>query len=111
MIKMDFGQIGKAGGYPIGAAVLGHELAHAAQNTKHGPARTLESLSMRERQAYRVGGWVMHGLGWSSPVLPDLADGNFEESINNAARTNCIKSANDYEDAHGKRPLLPGNCK
>ncbi|HYI38830.1 MAG TPA: RHS repeat-associated core domain-containing protein [Allosphingosinicella sp.] len=111
LVKMDFAQIKKAGGVPIGAAILAHEVTHAAQSQRYGPARSLEDFSMRERQAYRAGAWTMEALGWHSSLLPSMRSRNFEKSIRDAAESNCISAANDYEDAHQKRPMLPGNCR
>ena len=110
-IQLDFKQINAAGGVPIAAAVLGHEIAHAAQDTRHGPARTLEELSIRERQAYRMGAWTMEALGWHSPLLPSMTDKNFESKIRQSAKDNCLSAAIAYEDAHNRRAMLPGNCQ
>jgi RHS repeat-associated protein len=111
LIRLDFAQLDKRGGFPMAAAALGHEMTHAAQNRRHGPAPTLEALSMRERQAYRVGAWVLHGLGWSSPYLPDMTDRNVEQKIRDAAKDNCLGAAIDYEYHNNHRAMLPGNCK
>jgi RHS repeat-associated protein len=111
LVELDFGQIKDLGGFPIAVAVLGHEMTHVAQDTRYGPARSLEEYSIRERQAYRVGAWTMEGLGWHSPVLPSISDSNFEGRIRSAAKNNCLSAEDDYEYTHNRRAMLPGYCK
>jgi RHS repeat-associated protein len=109
-IRMDFGQINKAGGYPIAAAVLGHETTHVAQNMRHGEATTLNELYRREIPAYEVGSWVMSALGWHSPNLPSIGDSDYSNRIRSAAKQNCLSGAIQYEDTHNRQAMLPGNC-
>jgi RHS repeat-associated protein len=109
-IRMDFGQISKIGGYPIGAAVLGHEMTHVAQNRRNGEATTLNELYRREIPAYEVGSWVMSALGWHSSLLPSIGDAHYSNRIRDAAKDDCLSAEIGYEDAHHGREMLPGNC-
>jgi RHS repeat-associated protein len=111
VIDLDFHQINLAGGIPVAAAVLGHEITHLAQGVSGGPSQTLNVVYRRELQAYRVASWVLDALHWQSPQLPSMSSKTYETDLRNAAKADCLDQEIDYEDKHGGLSMLPGHCE